>query len=106
MEKEKLNGQFEVLSPWADADPIPMKGISPRLPSLEKMKIGLFSNPKRAARLILPFIERKLKERYPSLEISFYSNSQFNVPEIETERKEQFEKWVSDVDAIILAVGD
>jgi hypothetical protein len=54
----------------------------------------------------LTFVERKLKEKHPSLEISFYSNSQFNVPEIETENKEKFKKWVSEVDAIILAVGD
>ena len=106
MEKEKLNGQFEILSPWAETDPIPLRGISSRLTSLENKKIGLFCNPKRAARLILTVIERKLKERHPSLEISFYSNSQFNVPEIETENKEKFKKWVSEVDAIILAVGD
>jgi len=39
--------QFEVLSPWADVDPIPLRGISPRLSSLAGKKIGIFVNPKR-----------------------------------------------------------
>ena len=106
MDKGNLNGQFEVLTPWAEIDPIPFKGISPRLTSLEKKKIGLFNNPKRAARLISTSIERKLKERYPSLETSHYSNCQANILEIETENKERFEKWVKEVDAVILGVGD
>jgi hypothetical protein len=106
MEKERLNGQFEVLTPWAEIDPVPAKRISSRLTTLEKKKIGFFCNPKRAARLILNGVEKKLKERYSSLETSFYANSRVNVPEIETENKESFVKWVKDVDAVILAVGD
>ncbi len=106
MDKGKSDIQFEVITPWAETDPVPLKGISPRLTSLEKKKIGLFNNPKRAARLISAVIERKLKERYPSLVMSYYSNSRANILEIETENKESFEKWVKEVDAVILGVGD
>ncbi|MFC1532491.1 hypothetical protein ACFL7M_03870 [Thermodesulfobacteriota bacterium] len=106
MGKEKKNGQYEVLSPWADTEPIPLKGISHRLESLDNKKIGFFCNPKRAARLIASVVDQKLKEKFPSIETSFYSNSQTNIPEIETENKETFEKWVSGVDTIIIGVGD
>ena len=34
------SSSFEVLSPWAEVDPVPLKGISPRLKSLEGKKIG------------------------------------------------------------------
>ena len=40
---EVAESQYEVLSPWADVDPIPVRGISPRLDSVEGKKIGLFS---------------------------------------------------------------
>lgn len=103
---EKQNGQYEVLSPWADTETIPLKAISPRLKSLENRKIGFFCNPKRAARLIASVVERKLKQKFPSIETSFYSNSQANIPEIETENKEKFERWVRSLDAVIIGVGD
>ena len=35
-------GQYEVLSPWAEVDPIPLRGISPRIKTLAGKKIGLF----------------------------------------------------------------
>jgi hypothetical protein len=28
------NSDYEVISPWAEADPVPFRGISPRLDSL------------------------------------------------------------------------
>ena len=34
-----MNSQYEVLSPWAEADPIPLRGISPRLTDLKDKKI-------------------------------------------------------------------
>jgi len=51
--------QFEVLSPWADVDPIPLRGISPRIDNLAGKKIGLFVNPKRAAMPIAQSIDRR-----------------------------------------------
>ena|SRR4030042_3766549 len=105
MEK-KGNTQFEVLSPWAEIDPVPLRGISPRLPNLEGKRIGLFRNPKRAGRLILSAIEQKLKERFPTLEFRYYDSSRVNVPEIETENKASFQEWVKGTDGVIAAVGD
>ena len=36
--------QYEVLNPWAESDPVPMRGISPRLDTMEGKTIGLFQN--------------------------------------------------------------
>ena len=97
---------YEVLSPWADADPVPPRGITPRLNGLEGKRIGLFANGKRAAVPMLAAVERRLKEQIPSLETSWYRCSVFNTPEVLTHGKEKFQAWVGSVDAIILSVGD
>ncbi len=39
---KELANQFVALSPWADVDPIPLRGISPRIQNLAGKKIGLF----------------------------------------------------------------
>ena len=58
-----MSATYEVLNPWAEADPIPLRGLAPRLDSLDGKKIGLLSNNKRAAPLILNVTEKILKER-------------------------------------------
>ena len=98
--------QFKVLSPWADVDPIALRGISPRLDTLAGKKIGLFSNFKRAARPIVAEVERRLKAMYPDCETSFFDSRGANVVETETKNREQFVAWAKRVDAVILAVGD
>ena len=98
--------QFEVLSPWADADPIPLRGISPRIDSLAGKKIGLFVNPKRAALPIAESIQRRLADMYPDAEIIMYRSYGANVNEIETENKEAFTAWAKSLDAAIAVVGD
>lgn len=40
---------FDVMSPWAETDPQPLQGISPRLSELHGKRIGLFANYKRAS---------------------------------------------------------
>ena len=106
MESSGNGGVYEVLSPWAEADPVPLSGISPRLEDMTGKKIGLFCNSKRAARLMLTSIESKLKERFPSLSTGWYDATIPNVPEIESVNREKFIEWVKGVDAVILAVGD
>ena len=107
MSDAKLNGQYEVLSPWAEADPVPYRGLKvPRLTDLEGKKIGLFRNIKRAGGPILTVIERKLKEKYPAVETSWYMAKAFSVSEQEPQNKDKFEEWIKGVDAVILAVGD
>ena len=97
---------YEVLSPWADADPIPLKGLSPRLDDLSGKKIGLFRNNKRAAGLMLGILERRLKERYPAIQTNWYESVDFTLPEIESKDSAQFQTWVKEQDGVVLAVGD
>ncbi len=98
--------QFEVLSPWADADPIPLRGISPRIQTLAGKKIGLFVNPKRAAMPMAESIERRLKAMYPDIQIIKFHSTQANVNEMETKNKEKFTAWAKGIDAAIAVVGD
>ena len=106
MSDSDLSGQYEVLSPWADADPKPLKGLAERVTDLAGKKLGLFCNPKRATRPILTVVEGKLRERFPSAEISWYFTPTFVVPQVETENKAKFEEWLKGVDAVVTATGD
>jgi hypothetical protein len=106
MDNTKTSILYDVLSPWAESDPVPLRGIRPRIGDIEKKKIGLFCNSKRAAQLILTSIEKYLKETFSELEIKWYEATMPNVPEIESTNKVKFTDWVNSVDAVILAVGD
>ena len=103
---KELANQFVALSPWADVDPIPFRGISPRLPSLAGNKIGLFVNPKRAAMPIAQSIDRRLKAMYPDVQTIVFHSVGANVNEIETKNKERFTAWAKGLDAVIAVVGD
>jgi hypothetical protein len=98
--------QFEVLSPWADVDPIPVRGISPRIQTLSGKKIGLFVNPKRAAMPIADSIEKRLKTMYPDIQIIRFHDTEANVNVIETKNKDKFIEWAKGIDAAIAEVGD
>jgi hypothetical protein len=98
--------QFKVLSPWADVDPIPLRGISPRIENLAGKKIGLFVNPKRAAMPIAQSIDRRLKAMYPDVQTTIYHSVGANVNEIETKNKEKFTAWAKGLDAAIAVVAD
>ena len=104
--KDASEYQWEVLSPWAEVDPIPVRGISPRVDTLAGKKIGLFANFKRAARPIQAYVEKRLKERFPDCETSLFDSTLPNVTETETENREKFTKWAEETDAVIAAVGD
>ena len=106
MSSSKSNNQYEVLSPWAEADPIPIRGIAPRLTDLEGKKIGILCNIKRAAPPILAVAERELKKRFPTSEVSWYRSQSMSVSELEPQNKEKFEEWIEGIDAAVLAVGD
>jgi len=100
------DSQFVALSPWADVDPIPLRGISPRIESLAGKKIGLFVNPKRAAMPIAESIQRRLMAMYPDVQTSIYHSVGANVNEIETKNKEKFTAWAKGLDAAIAVVAD
>ena len=98
--------QYEALSPWADVDPVPVRGISPRLDSLAGKKIGLFANFKRAAVPIAAEVEKRLKERFPDIETVLFHSTLPNVDETETENRDRFTAWAKGVDAVVGVVGD
>jgi hypothetical protein len=99
--------QYEVLSPWAEADPVSMRGLSaPRETDLNGKKIGMFCNIKQASHRIMPVVERKIKNRYPSAGFSYYRGKLFSVSEMEPQNIDSFNKWIDEVDTVILAVGD
>lgn len=98
--------QYEVLSPWAETDPVPLKGLAPRLPSMEGRTIGIFQNFKQASKQMAATIGEKLKERYPGIKTILFDSTDQNVDVIETDLKEKFIKWVEGIDAAILLVGN
>jgi hypothetical protein len=106
MNADKFSGQYEVLNPWAEADPVPLRGISPRLTELNGKTIGLFvANAKVASRPIITVVEQKLRERYPSLRFDWFLFDH-NLDVSETGDKARFEAWAKGIDGAVVAVGD
>jgi hypothetical protein len=106
MAADKITPAYEVLSPWAEADPVPLHGLSPRLDKLEGKKIGLLCNNKRAAPLILDAAEKHLKKKFPTAALSRFEARTFSVSSLEKDRLGVFDDWIKGVDAVIAAVGD
>ncbi len=106
MADNKSTASYEVLSPWAEADPVPLKGLAPRLDKLDGKKIGLLCNNKRAAPLILDVTESLIKEKFPTVKISKFFGRSFSVSSLEKDREGEFNDWLKEVDAVIAAVGD
>ena len=100
-----MSGTYEVLSPWAEVDPVPQKGISPRLPELRGRRIGLFHNNKVAAKPILDAVEAELRNRFGDLEVARFGRTA-HVDVADTPDRAAYEEWVKEVDAVVLAVGD
>ncbi len=103
---DQKNTAYEVLSPWAEADPIPLHGLSPRLDKLDGKKIGLLANNKRAAPLILDVTEKLLKQKFSGVQTSRFRARSFSVSSLEKDREAEFNEWINGVDAVIAAVGD
>ena len=107
MAENTVKSSYEVLNPWAEVDPIPLRGISPRVTgTLEGKKIGLFVNYKRSAKPMLDVVAKRLKERFPGIETVPFNSLTVNVIESETENREKFQAWAKGVDAVVAAVGD
>jgi len=105
--QNNTGAQYQVLSPWAEADPIPLKGLTaPRVNDLAGKKIGLFVNYKRAAMPSAQAVEKELKARFPNAEFSFYHSRDWNVNVIETQDSDKFAAWVKEQDALIATIGD
>ena len=100
-----MGDQYEVLNPWAEVDPVRLRPISDRLTDLNDKHIGLFNNKKVAALPTLKVVEKRLKERFPAMKLSYFSRDR-NVSVAETGGLEEYEAWVKGVDAVILSAGD
>jgi hypothetical protein len=100
-----MSGTYEVMSPWAEVDPVQPKGISPRLPELRGRHVGLFNNNKVAAKPILDAVEAELRGRFEGLEVARFGRTA-HVEVADTPDRARYEEWVREVDAVVLAVGD
>lgn len=102
-----MNDNYEVLSPWAMADPRPMNGISPRIADLRGKRMGMFCNSKRSAPLIMTVVEKRLSSLYPDLQISRYEAlEEYSTIQMKGGSRTKFEAWLKAVDTVIAAVGD
>ena len=100
-----MSNQFEVLSPWAEVDPVPPRPISPRLIDLNGKIIGLYANSKIAALPVLGVIEEQLKEKFSGMQFTRFERIP-NLSVDETDAWARFQEWIKGVDAVILAHGD
>jgi hypothetical protein len=109
-----MESQYEVLSPWAEADPVPLLSLAPRLSDLNHKKIGLFVlTYKHASARVQSVVEKRLKEKFPTAEFNRFERNQgadFDEVGFQNEASKKalvgFEEWVRGVDAVIGAVGD
>jgi hypothetical protein len=99
---------YDVLSPWAEVDPIPLQGITPRLEDLRGKRIGLYANYKRAAVPVQDAVTRELRARFGD-EITVSRFTQSGTHDIGSSEDEgpRFAEWLEkEVDTVIVAVGD
>ncbi len=103
-----MNGQFEVLSPWAEVDPIQLKGLTaPRLTDLAGKKIGLFASSKPISKRIMTAFEGQFKKRFPNTQTSMWvGEGPWAFIQMDTDRRDAYREWVNGVDAVVAAVGD
>ena len=97
---------YEVLGPWAEVDAEAPSALSPRVTDLGDKTIGLFSFFKPHGHLINDEIERRLKERFPTVKFSHYAIPVHSVEAVSDEYKPSFEEWVKGVDTVVTAHGD
>jgi hypothetical protein len=114
-----MNVQYQVLNPWAEADPVPLKGLSPRINDLTGKKIGLFHHTKPSGPYITAAVEQKLKNRFPTADFSYFRMNRVGDlddykdrvglpidPAQDARELALFDDWVKWVDAVVGAVGD
>ena len=100
-----MNGQYEVLNPWAEVDAIPVRGILHGVADLTDKTVGLYSTHKIASRPVVNAVGERLKERFPTLKFSsfeYYLGREVT----DSVEKDKFVEWLKGVDAVVAAVGD
>lgn len=101
-----MSEQYEVLSPWAETDPVPLKGLTDRLSDLNGKRIGLHADNKPAAVPILKVVEKRLAEMYPTTTFTWFTTKLIDEIDRYTEVREKFDEWLMGVDAVVGAIGD
>jgi hypothetical protein len=98
---------YEVLSPWADTDPLPLRGITPRLDAVEGKRVGLYANYKRAAVPVQDAVEVELRRRFgEAISIERFHQAGSNDIGSSPDEGPRFAEWLEGLDAVIVAVGD
>ena len=100
-----MSKDYEAMSPWANIDPVPVKGLSPRLDNMEGKTVGFFLNSKIAAKPMSDIIEEKIKEKYTSMNFSRFVRIP-NISMEETPKKAKYAEWLKGLDAVIYMYGD
>ncbi len=96
-----MSEQYEVLSPWAERNPVPLTGINSRVADLNQAPLGFIQNGKKAAVPILNAVAKQLQARYPEIQSrGIYQTASINGKPVD------LKEWLKGVDAVILAVGD
>ena len=49
---------------------------------------------------------RRLKEKYPDIEFSWFKGSTFSVTHLEKNRLPEFDEWLKSVDGVLAAAAD
>ncbi|MEM1542722.1 MAG: hypothetical protein QXF59_05715 [Candidatus Bathyarchaeia archaeon] len=99
--------EYEVLNPCGEVDPLPLRGLNPRVKSLDGVTVGLFAGFKGHWFLILKEVARQLETRFPSTKFSFYEYPKDCVEiEQDDEYRPSFESWLKGVDTVISGHGD
>jgi hypothetical protein len=98
---------YDVLSPWAETDPRPLQGITPRLAELSGKRIGLYANYKRAAVPIQDAVQAALQSRFgDQITITRFAQAGSNDVGSSDDEGPRFTAWLEEVDAVVVAVGD
>jgi hypothetical protein len=99
---------YDVLSPWAETDPLPLQGITPRLTDLRGKRIGLYANYKRASAPIQDAVEAELRQRFgDQISITRFAQQGSNDIGSSADEGPRFVEWLEkEVDTVIVAVGD
>jgi hypothetical protein len=98
---------YEVLSPWAETDPLVLRGITPRLADVRGKRIGLYANYKRAAVPVQNAMETVLRASFgEAITIERFAQAGSNDIGSSTDEGPRFAEWLKEVDAVIVAVGD
>jgi hypothetical protein len=99
--------EYEVLSPWAEVELPPVKGLCSRVADFSGKTIGLFSFFKWHGPIIMKEVELKLKEKFPKAKFSHFH---YPVEDVEVMKddnyKSKFIEWLNGVDTFVAGHSD